>query len=117
MFATSNYKKMDCCRKIDGNKFFDISELFDVIPIFFDAIFYVLSFYVMPFLYFAFRCFVVLCFVIYPFLWPYTTQNKIRYDNSGLFNIIIISPFENCFFNFRLIIWTTQVVSGSVTIK
>ena len=58
MFATSNYQKMDCCRKLDGNKIFDISELFrcffDVFSMFF---FYVLSFYIMSILYFCFSMF------------------------------------------------------------
>ena len=62
MFATSNYQKMDGCRKIDGNKIFDISELFrcffrsffDVFSMFFV---YVLSFYIMSFLYFCFSMF------------------------------------------------------------
>ena len=36
MFATSNYQKMDRCRKIDGNKIINISELFRC---FFDVFF------------------------------------------------------------------------------
>ena len=41
MFATSNYQKIDCCRKIDGNKIFDISELFRC---FFDVFFFLSMF-------------------------------------------------------------------------
>ena len=58
MFATSNDKKMDCCRKIDGNKIFDISELFRCyFDLFSMLFFFVLSFYIMPFLYFCFSMF------------------------------------------------------------
>ena len=51
-------KKMDCCHKINGNKIFDIFELFrcyfDLFSMF---LFDVLSFYIMPFLYFCFSIF------------------------------------------------------------
>ena len=58
MYATSNYQKMDCCRKINGNKIFDVFlNFFDVISIFFRSFFYVLCFYIMPFLYFCYSMF------------------------------------------------------------
>ena len=56
MFATSNYQKMDCCRKIDGNKIFDISELFRC---FFD-VFSMFFFLCFVFLYNVFSIFLLL---------------------------------------------------------
>ena len=71
MFATSNDQKMDCCRNIDGNKIFDISELFqcyfDLFSMFFRCYFSMFCLSISCLFYiFAFRCFVVLCFVIDP---------------------------------------------------
>ena len=68
MFTIS---KKYCCRKIDGNKIFDVSELFrcyfDIFSIFFRGFFsmFSLSMFCL-FRVFAFLCFVVLCFVIDP---------------------------------------------------
>ena len=71
MFTIS---KKYCCRKIDGNKIFDVSELFrcyfDIFSIFFRGFFsmFSLSMFCL-FRVFAFLCFVVLCFVIDPLNW------------------------------------------------
>ena len=68
MFTIS---KKYCCRKMDGNKIFDVSELFrcyfDLFSIFFRCFFsmFSLSMFCL-FRVFAFLCFVVLCFVIDP---------------------------------------------------
>ena len=57
---------------MDGNKIFDVSELFDVISIFFRSFFrcffsmFSLSMFCL-FRIFAFLCFVVLCFIIDPY--------------------------------------------------
>ena len=71
MFATSNYQKMDCCRKIKGNKIFDISELFrcyfDLFMMFFRCFYSMFCLSISCLFYiFVFRYFVVLCFVIDP---------------------------------------------------
>ena len=65
--------KKYCCRKMDGNKIFDVSELFrcyfDVILIFFRCFFSMFSlsmFCLFPV--FDIICFVVLCFVIDPYI-------------------------------------------------
>ena len=63
--------KKYCCRKMDGNKIFDVSELFRCYFIFFFDLFrcifsmFSLSMFCL-FHVFAFLCFVVLCFVIDP---------------------------------------------------
>ena len=70
MFTIS---KKYCCRKMDGNKIFDVSELFrcysDLFSTFFRCFFSMFSLFMFClFRVFAVLCFVVLCFVIDPFL-------------------------------------------------
>ena len=68
MFTIS---KKYCYRKIEGNKIFDVSELFrcyfDIFSIFFRCFFsmFSLSMFCL-FRVFAFLCFVIICFVIDP---------------------------------------------------
>ena len=68
MFTIS---KKYCCRKMDVNKIFDVSELFrcyfDLFSIFFRCFFSMFSLSMFCLFHvFAFLCFVVLCFVIDP---------------------------------------------------
>ena len=59
------YKKMNYCRKIDGNKISKFLNFFDVISKFFRSFFDVI-FLCFVFLYFAFSIFLLfLCFVLY----------------------------------------------------
>ena len=63
--------KKYCCRKLDGNKIFDVCELFrcyfNLFSIFFRCFFSMFSLSMFCLYHvFAFLCFVVLCFVIDP---------------------------------------------------
>ena len=84
MFTIS---KKYCCRKIDGNKIFDVSELFrcyfDIFSIFFRCFFsmFSLSMFCL-FRVFAFLCFVVLCFVIDPLVIPKPMQIIYIYSST-----------------------------------